>query len=533
MNMQLTKRIAAVGALLVAFAACGDLTLQPKSTVTDNNIFTDPGSYRAFLAKLYAGLAVTGQQGPASPAGQADILGIDEGFSQYIRGYWQLQELPTDEAIIGWGDPGLPELNTQLWSASNPFINAMYSRIFYQVALGNQFLRETTDEKLTARNASAALITQVHGYRAEARFLRALSYYHAIDLFGNVPLVDENFDILQLPKQGTRAEVFNFVESELKAIRPLLPASSTGANYARASQAAVDIILAHMYLNAQVWTGTARYTEARAAAEAVIATPGLTLDPNYLRMFSADNHTSPEQIFSVPFDGVRTQTYGGTTYLVHAEVGNDMDAAAYGVDGGWYGLRIRPEAVDRYSFVAGVPNPDGRTSYFFTTGHQKNIDDIGNSGHGYAAPKFRNVTSTGAPGSNKAFPDTDFPMFRLADAYLIYAEAVLRGGGGTRAQALQYVNLIRRRAYGSTAGDITDAQLTLDFILDERSRELLWEGYRRQDLIRFGRFTDVGTWSWKGGVRNGTTTQKFRDLYPIPSNELSANPTVKQNPGGY
>jgi hypothetical protein len=531
MHTKFTTRIVGAVAMLAAVAACGDLTVQPKSNVTSSNIFKDPTSYRSFLAKLYAGLAVTGQQGPASAPGQADILGIDEGFSQYVRGYWQLQELPTDEAIIGWGDTGLPELNTQLWSASNPFINAMYSRIFYQVALGNKFLRETVDDSLKARGASTDLVTTVHGYRAEARFLRALSYYHAVDLFGNVPLVDENFDILKLPRQGTRTEVFSFVESELKAIRSELPATSTGDYYGRASQAAVDMVLAHLYLNAKVWTGTDRSSDARLAAEAVIARSSITLDPNYLHMFSADNNTSPEIIFSVPFDGLRTQTYGGTTYLVHAEVGNDMNADNYGVDGGWYGLRLRPEAVDRYNFVAGVPNPDGRTSYFFTAGHQKAIDDIGNSGHGYAAPKFRNVTSSGQAGSNKSFPDTDAPMFRLADAYLHYAEAVLRGGGGSRVTALDYVNRIRQRAYGNATGNIIDAQLTLQFILDERSRELLWEGFRRQDLIRFGLFSDAGTWSWKGGAKNGVVTSKNHDLYPIPANELSANPTVKQNPG--
>src|SRR5215208_6662973 len=266
MPMFNTRRLAAAGVALLALAGtlagCGDLTVQPKSTITSGNIFSDPTSYRAFLAKLYGGLGVTGQAGPNADntTPPADIAGIDEGFSQYMRAYWQFQEVPTDEAVIGWGDPGLPVVNTQLWSASNEWVNAMYSRIFYQVALANQFLRETTESKLTSRGATAALKTQVEAYRAEARFLRALSYYHAMDLFGSVPLVDENFDVAALPHQGTRAEVFAFVESELKAIRPALPAVSTGNNYGRASQAAVDMILAKLYLNAQVYTGTARYS---------------------------------------------------------------------------------------------------------------------------------------------------------------------------------------------------------------------------------------------------------------------------------
>lgn len=526
MRMQYGMRVLPAGVLLIAALGCGDLTVAPRSTVTDAALFADPAAYRSFLAKLYAGLAVTGQEGPA---GQADIQGIDEGFSQYIRGYWQMQELPTDEVIIGWGDIGLPELNTQLWSASNPFINAMFSRIFYQVALANQFLRETTEAKLSSRGTSAAVRPTIAGYRAEARFLRALSYYHAVDLFGSVPLVDEDFDVGALPTQASRGDVFAFVESELEAIRPLLPATSRGDNYGRASQAAVDMVLAKLYLNAAVYTGTERWADARTAAEAVIATAGHSLDPNFLRMFSADNQTSPELIFTVPFDGLRTRTWGGMTYLVHAAVGANMDPAEYGIDGGWWGLRLRPEAVDRYE--GGADGPDMRTDYFETEGRTKTIASIGENTNGFAGSKYRNVTSTGATGAHLTFPDTDFPMFRLADAYLMYAEAVVRGGGGSRATALGYINALRERAYGDASGNITDAQMTLQFILDERSRELLLEGHRRQDLIRFGQFSDVGVWAWKGGVVGGRTTEKFRDLYPIPGSELSANPNVKQNTG--
>ena len=510
-----------VAATFLGATACQDLTVQPQSQITSANIFTDSTSYASFLAKLYGGLAVTGQQGPA---GNADINGIDEGFSQYVRGYWQLQELPTDEAIIGWGDTGLPELNTQTWSATNPFTTAMYARIFYQVALANEFLRQTSDAALSQRGTSAALSATVQGYRAEARFLRALSYYHAVDLFGNVPIVDENFPVGQLPAQATRADAFAFTESELKAVRGLLPPSSTGNYYGRASQAAVDMTLAHLYLNAKNWSGTDRSADALAAASAVIGASGATIDNNFQRPFSANNNTSPEMLFSVPFDGVKTRTYGGTTYLIHASIGDSMDPAAAGIDGGWYGLRLRPEAVDR--FAAG----DARANMIQTKNRSKTIASIGNNNDGYGLIKYRNLTTTGAAGSNSTFPDTDYPMYRLADAYLIYAEAMLRGGGGSRATALGYVNAVRAR---SSAGAITDPQLTLGVILDERGRELLWEGMRRQDLVRFGTFSSAGVWSFKGSqtLPAGKVTEAFHDLYPIPANELSANPKIKQNPG--
>ena len=523
MHMKSITRLVVAAGVALAVAGCGDLTVEPKSDITSGNIFKDPNSYRSFIAKLYAGLAVTGQSGPA---GSADISGIDEGFSQYLRGYWQLQQLPTDETIIGWGDPTLQDVNFQTWSSANLFSGAMYSRIFYQVALANQFLRETSDAKLSERGVSAELKTTIQGYRNEARFLRALSYYHAVDLFGPVPLVDENFGIGALPRQGTRTEVFNFAESELLAIRGALAPRSTGDYYGRASTAAANMILAHLYLNAEEWTGTARYADARAAAEAVIATLGLALDPNHKRIFSLDNTASPEIIFQIPFDGERTMTWGGMTFLIHAAVGDGMNAADYGIDGGWYGLRTRPETVDRFT------TGDTRADYLVSNSHTKSIACVeGCSNQGYAVGKFRNKATTGEVGKNLTHPDTDYPMFRLADAYLIYAEAVLRGGGGTRATALGYVNQLRRRAFGGTAGDITDAQLTLPFILDERSRELLWEGYRRQDLIRFGLFSDAGIWQWKGGVQPGKLTESFRDLYPIPASERSANPTVAQNPG--
>jgi hypothetical protein len=523
-----TRRTLAVAAALVmgGTAACTDITVPPKSTVTGANIFNDPSSYRAFLAKLYAGLAVTGQQGGA---GRGDISGIDEGFSQYIRLYWQMQELPTDEVVIAWNDAGVQELNTQIWSSSNQFLVSMYYRIYFQTGMVNEFLRETSDAKLNERNVSESLRAEIQGYRAEARFLRALSYWHGIDLFGDIPLVKETDALGSTPpQQASRADVYAYVVEELNAIRGSLPAPGS-AQYGRANRAAADMLLAKLYLNAQVYTGTPRFAEARASAEAVIAS-GLVLDDDYLDMFLADNHTSPEIVFAVTQDGQYTRSYGGTTFLTHASVGGNMNSADFGLNGGWWGLRARPELVGL--FPGGAASADERAStVFFTNGQSVAINDLLNFQQGIGAPKYRNVTQSGAPGSDQEFADTDYPMFRLADAYLIYAEAVLRGGGGSRATALGYVNALRQRAYGDASGNIADAQLTLDFILAERGRELYWEGHRRQDLIRYDRFSDVGVWTFKGGVQAGRTTEGFRDLYPLPASELLANPNLEQNPG--
>jgi hypothetical protein len=259
--------------------------------------------------------------------------------------------------------------------------------------------------------------------------------------------------------------------------------------------------------------------------QSVISGP-FTLDASYRRLFLADNHTSPEIIFAITQDGLKTQTWGGMTFLVHASCGGSMDASAYGIDGCWWGLRLKPEAYNRFD------TSDPRGGFFYTSGQAVAVNSIGNFNDGIAAPKFSNRTSSGAAGSHPTHVDTDFPMFRLGDAYLMYAEAVLRGGGGSRAQALAYVNALRQRAYGNTSANITDPELTLDFILDERGRELLWEGHRRTDLVRYGRFTG-GTyiWAWKGGTAAGTATAAHLNLYPLPANELVANPNLQQNTG--
>lgn len=523
--MRTTRRAlaAAVAAFALAAGACTDTTVEPKSTVTEANVFNDLNSYKSFIAKVYGGLAVSGQQGAA---GQPDIAGIDEGFSQYLRLYWEAQTLPTDEAVIGWGDVGLPEMNTQMWAATNSFVVAMYYRIYFQVAMANEFLRQTSDAKLAERNVPQSVRTQIATYRAEARFLRALSLYHGMDLFGDIPLVTEDSPVGAIPPaQATRAEIFQYVVSELTAIQNQLPAAGA-SSYGRATPLAAAMLLAKVQMNAGIYTGTPNYAAVLAALQPVLSSGSVALNPDYRKNFVADNNTSSEIIFAITQDGLKTRTWGGMTFLVHASCGGNMPAGDYGIDGCWWGLRMKPEMYALFG------QGDKRADIFFKNGQSTSISNISDWFQGIPAPKFSNKTSAGAAGSHPTHVDTDFPMFRLGDAYLMYAEAVLRGGGGSRAQALTYVNAIRNRAYGGASGHITDAQLTLDFLLQERGRELLWEGHRRPDLIRYGRYTGGSyIWSWKGGVQAGRATETFRDLYPLPANELVANPNLKQNPG--
>lgn len=490
-----------------------ELGPQVQNSVT---VYDSPESYKKGLAKLYATFALSGQRGPA---GDADIAGIDEGFGNYLRQYWNCQELTTDEAIISWNDATIKDFHWQTWTPTDVFLAAVYSRIMYTVALSNEYIR------VTAGNSNADIKT----YAAEARFLRALAYYHALDLFGNPPFVTEaDKPGAFFPKQTTRAELFTYIESELTAIESELGAPRF--EYGRADQAAAWMLQSKLYLNAQVYIGQAKNTEAITALKKVLAA-GYTLSTDYRHNFVADNHTSPEMIFPITFDSQATQSYGGMVYLIHAPIGGSMDAYnMFGTGGGWGGIRTTSAHVAKFP----GSTTDAR-ALFYTDGRTLDINDVGQYLEGYGMTKFRNKTLAGNIVSNyhSDFVNTDYPMFRLADAHLMLAEAVLRGGSGaTAAEALASVNAVRARAYGNATGNITAGQLTLDFILDERARELYWEGHRRTDLIRFGKFTGSDyLWPWKGKAKDGVATPSYRNLFPIPAADISANPTLKQNDG--
>ena len=204
------------------------------------------------LAKLYAGFAVTGQDGPA---GNPDITGIDEGFGQYLRMYWYHQELTTDESIIAWNDATIKDFHYQTWDAADGFIAAMYYRIYVKIAMCNEFIRETTDAKLDERDITGEIRDDILIFRAEARFLRALAYWHALDLFANVPFVTEDAEIGAFPGQIQRADLFDFIESELLETENLI-VDAKANEYARADKAASWMLIAKLYLNAEIYIGT-------------------------------------------------------------------------------------------------------------------------------------------------------------------------------------------------------------------------------------------------------------------------------------
>jgi hypothetical protein len=511
--------------------------IAPNDQVTSGQVYSTAVGYKQALAKVYGSFALTGNTGPA---GSGDVQGIDEGTSDFYRLFWCAEQLPTDEAVLAWGDPGVPDFHNMTWSSSNPLLTGLYYRSLYQITLCNDFIRQSTDANLSKNGISGADATQVHYYVAEARFLRAYQYWVLMDLFGNPPFVTDDVAVgSTIPKQTTRAALFGYIESELKAIDPLLVAPGKN-EYGRADQAAAWALLARIYLNAQVYTGTAKYTEAITYSNKVV-NAGYTLIPKYINLMLADNNIgNTEAIFTINYDGAKTQGYGGTTFLKNASLGGSMPSSLYGTSQKWGGIRVTknlvnlfPAAVD--TSLVNFPNnknPDTRAE-FWTRGQNLEINDVTAFTDGYAVNKFRNVTATGANGLDLTYSDIDMPLFRLSEMYLIYAEAVLRGGtGGDAATALTYVNKIRTRAYGSTAGNITAGALTTDFILDERARELYWEGFRRTDLIRYDKFTTASyVWPFKGGVKAGTSVGSFRNLYPIPDQDRAVNPNLVQNTG--
>ena len=506
------------------FCSCTkDLNRTPTNGITSDSAYSNAAGYKQALAKVYGAYATTSSTGP----GNSDLGGIDAGTSDFLRLFWNAQELTTDEAMCIWSDPGLPDLHNLNWTSSNVLLQGLYTRSIYQITVCNDFIRQSTDDKLASRNISGTDAADIRHYRAEARFLRAFQYWVVMDLFANPPFVTEKDAIgSNLPKQIKRADLFNYVEAELKAIDTAMVAPRQN-EYGRADRAAVWALLARMYLNAAVYTGNARYTDAITYAGKVI-NAGYTLMPRYKNLFLGDNNlNNPELILPINYDGVNTQNYGGTTYLINAAINADMSPVAFGVpNGGWGGNRTTKNIPLLFGDYSGAT--DKRAMFF---GNKIEINNASVFSDGLKVVKFSNITSTGAtpPSANGVFCSTDFPLFRLAEIYLVYAEAVLRGGsGGSTATAIQYINQLRTRAYGNNNGNVSS--LSLDDVLNERGRELYWEGSRRTDLVRYGRFTDAAyLWPWKGGVQDGRGVDNHYNIFPIPAADIIANPNLVQN----
>lgn len=518
-------------ALGTLISSCtGDLDRTPPNKSDEAAVYDNYEGYLGSAAKVYAGMALTGMKGPA---GEADISGIDEGnYTSFIRGLFYVQELPTEEALCSWTDTGVEGMNFINFSGDNPIIKGFYYRLGINITFANDFIKHATDEMIASKNMTEDQKSDIRALRDEVRFLRAYYYSLMIDLFGNPPFFTETHKLGDLPTQGSRLEVFNYIESELLDVsgdNGYLKSPRTN-EYGRADKAAAWMLLSRLYLNAKVYSGTERYTDAITYSRKVIDA-GYSLVKNYQNLFLADNNlNNPEMILSVNFDGNNTKSYGGTTFLINAAFNAKIQTdygLNYGIssNAGWAGIRSRANMFNMFE------TGDLRNLF---VGEQIEINDVKQFMEGKATYKFRNITSTGVNGSDSEFADTDFPLFRLSEAYLNYIEAVVRGGqGGNSADAVNYMNTLRERAFGNQSKNVSNiSQVTLAVLLKERAKELYWECQRRTDLIRFDSFTSSSyLWEWKGGVKGGRGLSSHYNLYPLPNSELVSNTNLKQNTG--
>ncbi|MDE6301253.1 MAG: RagB/SusD family nutrient uptake outer membrane protein [Muribaculaceae bacterium] len=510
----------AVSAMLSTSSCVGDLNVEPDDPNTITKI-SSKADMESLFGALYYDL-LTG-----------DGLSVsDGGAGSYMRCHFNLQEITADECFISdkWNDPGYTVLNFNTWGNDNEWIYAAYSRENHLAKLASVFISDLhtygpqwyTDEEIKQMDA-------------EARTLRGFANYCLIDLFGRGPWVDENSETGAVPETCDRATLFERTVADLKANVPnMIPAAQQ--SYGRLSREAGYMLLAKLYLNAEVYTGTPMWKECADALKNVVGT-GLELAPEYKYLFCASNDKyvgNGEIVWGIPQKIGFTETWGGTTYLtcgawMEAD-GDDTPLAEqlkklnnHGTP--WSGLRIRPE-------LSKALNGDPRR-LLYEGDYQEAIPDLASykeNSCGYMLIKYTNTTEddyynenhTGDTYNNGTqVSDTDYPLFRLADAYLMLAECQLHG---IECDGFTYFNKVRERV-----GLDPIAAPTASEILKERQCELYMEGHRRSDLIRFKLYTGTAyLWSWKGGEYTGAGIADTRALYPIPYQYIA---TIGQNPG--
>ncbi|MDO4164265.1 MAG: RagB/SusD family nutrient uptake outer membrane protein [Bacteroides sp.] len=528
MNLRYIKKMLPAAALVLSLgmtSCVGDLDVTPQDPSTNMTVDLD-----ALFNKCYANMALAGNGGAN---GDCDIDGLDGGTTGFVRQLFNANELTTDESICCWGDEGIPAFNFNQWGASHPMLKGFYYRLYFGVTICNHYLEIGSDYDATMT--------------AEIRFLRALYYYYLMDSFGNIPFLTTVSS--EKASQASRAEVYSWIESELLECAETMSEPeaklSTDDGYGRADKAAAWLLLSRLYLNAEIYTGTAQWDKAAEYAQMVmdsdysLYTAGNSSYSAYQMLFMGDNGengASCEAILPLLQDGITTTSWGTTLFIIASTYKSDM--ASCGTTEAWAGNRARPEFVAKF-----FPNGDApqvtTTEMVAAAGDDRallwgkdrtlSVDNISEFTSGYSVAKFTNLYSTGGAAKNSQFVDTDFFLMRVAEAYLTYAEATCRANGGSITSAgKSAIDAIRSRANA----DIKNTY-SLNDILDEWSREFFYEGRRRIDLIRYGRFggTSDYKWQWKGGTQAGTNFSSNLNIFAIPDTDLNTNSNLVQNPG--
>jgi len=510
-NIINSRTLLVILVIILGFNSCTkDLDKIPTNGITSDAQYDSLTGYKQSLVSLYSNMA----------------------YGDFLRYYWDMQEYPTDEAVSTWNDDGGVATYHQLaWSADLPALAYVYKSTLTTITYCNNYLKESTDDNIAKRGFTGNDAAAIQQYRAEARYLRAYCFWVLMDCYGNPPFPTVESLGTTNPEQIERKDLFKFVETELKEIEPLLADARTN-EWGRPDKAAAWALLSRMYLNAEIYTGEARYTDAITYCNKIISS-GYSLETHYKWLMLGDNNLNTNEfIFTINYNNTN-QTWVGTNYMTLGAAG--VPASINGVSDSWNEFRFTQQ------FLRLFPTADttkDKRAQFYTAGQDSVVKDVSKSTDGYSAFKYRNIKRDGsAIVQNNSFgnlSDIDFPVFRLAEIYLTYAEAVLRGGeGGSTTEALAYINHLRGRAYANnpsgTSGNITGSQLTTDFILDERGRELYWEAQRRTDLVRYNKLTTSNyLWAWKGGSVGGTAVDSKYNLFPIPTADLLANPNLDQ-----
>jgi hypothetical protein len=540
MKMNIKNIFSAVAAAAMLTACVGDLNtipLNPTDVTSETAYGAEEEGYVQGLTKIYFQLVSNNTQ---------DLQVADGGASEFIRAFWSTQEVTADAAKCAWGDAWVNDLNNNTWKGDvlNDAVYAVYVRTLQGITYVNEYLRQTSDANLSSRGCSDAVKAKVQEYRAEARFLRAFFYWAAMDTFGQVPFSTEDspFGGGYNPPQTSRAEVFNYVIGELEALAAddsAMPAAQS--NYPRADKGSVLGLLARMYLNAEVYTGTAMWAEAKTTCEKIFGL-GYKLAPTHAELFRGDNGENAdakgEFLFAASYNAEHTQSYGGTTYLTLSTLSGDDGAVNItGINGGWAGNRVPYEYVAKW--FEDVKNPDyaegtyeykdARAGYFYIKGRSESMQDNLNTFlNGWSCIKFNNVphdmdaVDYASTAATKNFSDIDWPLIRLGEINLIYAEACMHAGGDAAAQV---------KALADRAGVAAPKTIDAEWLMAERARELMWEAHRRTDLIRYGKWISGYNWTYKGGNFGGQDLPSHFNVFPVPSTELATNLELEQNPG--
>lgn len=438
-----------------------------------------------------------------------------------------------------WAEPRYKEVQTHAIPASNKLSRCGWDFCFDGIAACNDAIYE-----LGKLNPTEAIDRNI----AEAKILRTYYYLLAVDCFGNVPF-SINKTETDYPKMKDRKSMLEWIENEIKDNIGLLNAEVNTTTYGRVTKWVAQFILAKIYLNSEVWTGTARYDEAEQICRQIMDSNQYSLAPTYKANFAINNEFGPEAILAIPY----SSTYTREGFYIYVMTFNEDLQKAYNIGETWNGSMIcQPDFFESYepgdtrkadTWLFGQVMDATGTPYTYK---QVTIDDAGNKtteelpyildGSLSVLPeddytngigRFEGARiikwpyqTDGSLTNYKVSMENDFYLMRYSDVVLMYVESLMRQNKVTEAADVQEFKAIRERA---GLAPMTESELTLDNLLLERQHELCMEGWSRQDLIRFGKYTE-SWWAKPAG-------KDFYNLLPIPDLRMGDNPNLVQNPG--